>query len=253
MRAHPVHGCHEREDHLRRAERHNRVRRETEALERRVDSRTNTVAKIFDRVRAVLSELGYLRPGTGSGSGTSAGNGAGKDTDTVTDLGRTLARIYTEQDLLVAECLRFGVWDALDPPALAGAVSALVFEPRGEDTSTPTIPVCVPLREALDATDTAAAHLAEIEARHQLSFLRRPETGFVAAAFAWASGRSLENVLTDTGTELTAGDFVRWMRQLIDLLDQIAQVAPRDSELRRNARAAIDAVRRGVVAYSATV
>nr|MDT0665289.1 RNA helicase [Micromonospora sp. DSM 115978] len=167
--------------------------------------------------------------------------------------GKRLARIYTEQDLLVAECLRLGVWDDLDPPALAGAVSALVFEPRGEDTSTPTIPGGAPLREALEATDAAAARLADVEASHELTFLRRPEPGFVAAAFAWADGRTLEKVLTDTGTELTAGDFVRWMRQLIDLLDQIGQVAPRESGLRRNARAAVEAVRRGVVAYSATV
>ncbi|WP_239377064.1 hypothetical protein, partial [Frankia sp. Cj5] len=54
----------------------------------------------------------------------------------------------------------------------------------------------------------------------------------------------------DSGLEVTAGDFVRWMRQLIDLLDQIAQVAPDGSRARRTAHAALDAVRRGVVAYS---
>jgi ATP-dependent RNA helicase HelY len=69
-------------------------------------------------------------------------------------------------------------------------------------------------------------------------------------------------VLTDSSVELTAGDFVRWMRQLIDILDQIAQVAPMvqadpgtpdGARVRRTARAAMDAVRRGVVAYAMSV
>ena len=50
------------------------------------------------------------------------------------------------------------------------------------------------------------------------------------------------------GQELAAGDFVRWCRQVIDLLDQLAAVAGPDRPLGRNAKAAIGAVRRGVVA-----
>ncbi len=45
-----------------------------------------------------------------------------------------------------------------------------------------------------------------------------------------------------------AGDFLRAVKQLIDLLDQITAAA--DPQLARAARAAIDAMRRGVVAYS---
>ena len=48
--------------------------------------------------------------------------------------------------------------------------------------------------------------------------------------------------------ELAAGDFVRWCKQTIDLLDQLSVVA--DGELGRTARQALDAVRRGIVAYS---
>ena len=85
------------------------------------------------------------------------------------------------------------------------------------------------------------------------------ELGFAWAAFRWASGHSLEPVLRDA--EMQAGDFVRWTKQLIDLLGQIA-VAARDSDgdaeaaggsktaVGRTARAAADLLRRGVVAYS---
>src|SRR5690606_18547999 len=60
IRQHPCHGCDEREDHARWAERYHRLKRDTKQLERRIEGRTNTIARTFDRVYALLSELGYL-------------------------------------------------------------------------------------------------------------------------------------------------------------------------------------------------
>jgi ATP-dependent RNA helicase HelY len=51
--------------------------------------------------------------------------------------------------------------------------------------------------------------------------------------------------------ELAPGDFVRWVKQLIDLLDQVGDAAPDRSAVRRTATRAVTALRRGVVAYSA--
>ena len=79
-----------------------------------------------------------------------------------------------------------------------------------------------------------------------MSFLRQPDLGFAWTAHAWARGTSLEKLVTP---DLTAGDFVRAVRQLIDLLGQLA-VADAGGELGSTARAAVDALRRGVVAYS---
>jgi ATP-dependent RNA helicase HelY len=67
----------------------------------------------------------------------------------------------------------------------------------------------------------------------------------------WARGQSLSAVLTaaeQNGVELSAGDFVRWCRQVLDLLDQIVGVAGREDGVGRAAAAAVSAVRRGVVA-----
>ena len=58
--------------------------------------------------------------------------------------------------------------------------------------------------------------------------------------------------------DLTAGDFVRWCKQVVDLLGQVEQGAaaaaalgdPAAARLRDVAREAVDNVRRGVVAYS---
>jgi len=62
----------------------------------------------------------------------------------------------------------------------------------------------------------------------------------------WARGYPLDGVLR--GTELAAGDFVRWTKQTIDVLEQIEQVAPK--RLSRTAGEAVDRIRRGVVEAS---
>jgi ATP-dependent RNA helicase HelY len=54
-------------------------------------------------------------------------------------------------------------------------------------------------------------------------------------------------VLVDA--DMAAGDFVRWAKQTIDLLDQLSIVAE-DLTVARTARRALDGVRRGIVAYS---
>ena len=102
---------------------HIRLARETEAIERRVAGRSHVIARTFDRVCRVLESLGYL---TG---------------DTVTPDGRQLGRLYTELDLLAAECLRRGLWDDLSPAELAACVSALSFESRqADDVQPPQLP-----------------------------------------------------------------------------------------------------------------
>src|SRR4051812_40179888 len=126
IRQHPCHGCAEREDHARWAERHDRLRRDSEQLEGRVSNRTNTIARMFDRVCSVLDTLGYL------------------DGDSVTEAGRTLARIYSEADLVIAETLRSGEWEALDAAELAAVCSALVYEARRDNDAPPRLPPGAP-------------------------------------------------------------------------------------------------------------
>jgi len=95
------------------------------------------------------------------------------------------------------------------------------------------------------------AELDDLEKQHRLAFVREPDLGFCWTAYRWASGQRLEVVLRES--EMLAGDFVRWCKQVIDLLGQVAQTAERHdpgSVLPERARAAMDAMRRGVVAYT---
>jgi ATP-dependent RNA helicase HelY len=232
MRAHPCHSCPDREAHARWAERWWRLTRETQGLQRKVDGRTNSVARTFDRICDLLEEMGYL----------------GEGGETVTPRGEQLRRLYTEKDLLAAECLRHGVWDALDAPGLAAAISALVHEPRREDTEiSPRMP-----REDVHRAWTEMVRLwSGIEAREQdrgLPVTGDPDGGIAWMVHRWAGGHSLESVLR--GSDIAAGDFVRRCKQIVDLLDQVGDAAATSGSprLASTARSAVDAVRRGVVA-----
>ncbi|NYD66135.1 DEAD/DEAH box helicase [Agromyces atrinae] len=234
MKAHPCHGCSDREAHARWAERWWRLRRESDDLARQIRTRTGAVAKIFDRVTDVLLELDYVRV-------SDAGEA------TLTDAGVSLRRIYGERDLLVAECLRRGYWNDLDVAGLAAMATALVFEPRREEN--PIDDRYLPrgaFRRALELTTDAWSELDDVEREHRLPGTEPISTGLSLAMHSWARGLPLGSVLEEA--DLAAGDFVRWSKQTIDLLDQISLVAP--PELAATARAAIDAVRRGVVAYA---
>ncbi len=245
LRAHPVHGCPDREDHVRWAERSEKLRRETNALQKRVETRTNSIARTFDRVCRLLEEQGYLNP-AGERAGDD-GPRAGAPDPGVTDAGRLLARLYAESDLLVAECLQSGVWKGLDAPSLAAVASALVYSSRSDERVAPRLPGGPEVGRALTETVHVWARLSEAEQEHRLDFLPEPDAGFAWAAYQWCNGTRLDRVLGDT---MAAGDFVRWTRQLIDLLDQISNVA--DPAIRAVARRAVTGLRRGVVAYSDT-
>ncbi len=231
LRQHPVHGCDEREQHLRWSERWARLRADTDALERRVEGKTHSIARVFDRVCGLLQELGYL-------SG-----------EQVTDAGRQLARVYNEADLLVVESLRAGLLDGLSASELAAVVSTLVYESRRPEEASAQVPGG-PVRAAFDDLTALWGRLRDVEAAHDLAFLREPDAGFAWSAWRWAGGAELELVLQDD-PDLTAGDFVRWCKQLVDLLGQVALIA--NEPVRSVARTALGAVRRGVVSYSSLV
>jgi len=252
MQRHPCHACPDRESHARWAERWYRLSRSTDKLLAQIRSRTGAVAQVFDRVTEVLLQLGYLtrepepdvdgepRPGAES-------VGSRRGEVRVAAGGRRLQRIYGSRDLLVAECLEAGVWDDLTPSHLAAMAATIVYEPRREDA--PGTVHALPrgaFRPALDETLTIWARLDDIEQDARLPGSVPPSAGIALGMFRWASGSALDDVLRTL--DLAAGDFVRWSKQVIDLLDQIRNAA--DGTLSKTAGRAADLVRRGIVAYA---
>jgi ATP-dependent RNA helicase HelY len=233
MKEHPCHRCPDREKHARWAERYWKLRRDTDRLSAQIQSRTGAVAKVFDRVSDVLEELGYLKEEDGRTA--------------LTVHGRTLKRIYGERDLLVAECLRREVWKELDAPSLAAMACALVFEPRRDEglAHDRNLPRGA-FRPALDRTTDLWSRLDDLEREHRLPGSEPPSTALALAMHLWAKGGSLNAVLSEA--DMAAGDFVRWAKQTIDLLDQLSLVA--QGNVGRTARQALESIRRGIVAYS---
>jgi ATP-dependent RNA helicase HelY len=244
LRRHPAHNSPGVESQIREAERYLRIERDNAQLEKKVAAATNSLARTFDRIVGLLTEREYIQ---------------GSATDPrVTDDGRLLARIYSESDLLVAECLRTGAWADLQPAELAAVVSAVLYETRGGDGPRAPFAAEAPtprLRQALHQTAKLSFALRADEQTHRIAPSREPDDGFVSVIYQWARTGDLAASLaaadaTGSGSPLLAGDFVRWCRQVLDLLDQVRNAAP-DAELRTTAKRAINDVRRGVVAVDA--
>ncbi|MBO1269095.1 DEAD/DEAH box helicase [Arthrobacter cavernae] len=235
LRAHPCHGCSEREDHARWSERWWKLRQETDGLVRQIQGRTNTIAKTFDRVCDVLSSYGYLESSDGGQVAISAD-------------GQRLRRIYGEKDLLISQSIRQGAISDLDAAEMAALASTLVYQAKREDRGLrPRMP-SVSLESAVDIVVREWSLLEDTEEQNKLPLTGEPELGLMWPIFKWAKGRHLQEVLS--GTDMAAGDFVRWAKQVVDLLDQLAQIPGLDRRLARICRESIDLIRRGVVAYS---
>lgn len=236
MRAHPCHSCPDREDHARWGERFNRLKAEHRTLLRKIDGRTGSIGKVFDRICRVLVHLDYLTP-----------DQSGKLS--VTPSGNMLKRLYAENDLLLAQCLKTTVWADLSAPELAAAVSTLLYNSRRDEDTFVEVPGGPQSRlaVALDETVRIWSNLTDLEEDHRLKETQDLDFGLVVPMFQWVRGRNLDTVLR--GTELTAGDFVRWSKQVLDVLDQIEQASDNPA-LITTAHQAIKALKRGVVAYS---
>jgi ATP-dependent RNA helicase HelY len=234
LKLHPCHLCPDRESHARWAERYWKLKKQTDQITAEIRTRTGAVAKVFDRVTDVLTTLGYLE---------SDANGK----VVLAPSGRMLRRIYGERDLLIAESLRQGVWNSLDAPSLAAMAAALIYEPRRDEGQADerNLPHGA-FRPAFDATGDLWSNLDDLERDKRLPGSNPLATGLCMAMYHWAKGGRLDSVLIEA--DLAAGDFVRWTKQTIDLLDQLSVVA--DSPVGATARKALDSIRRGIVAYS---
>jgi ATP-dependent RNA helicase HelY len=225
MKNHPSHGCAEREDHARLAERAGRLTRENDGLTLRVESRTHVIAKTFDQICRVLDHLHYI------------------EGEKPTAQGKILTKIYAESDLLLTESIRRGLLDELNATELLSVVSCVIFEARSAENLAPKMP-SQKVQSTITEIISLWAALEEIESNFGVKTQREPDAGFCFISYKWASGNSLNSVLK--GTDMSVGDFVRSTKQLIDLLNQISGAS---DKLRPVCKDAVKRIDRGVVAY----
>jgi ATP-dependent RNA helicase HelY len=228
LESHPCHRCPELGRHLHFLDRAARLEREVAGMDRRIHRRTGTLARRFNQVLEVLEHLGYVADWQ------------------LTGKGKDLTGVYNESDLLVVEALEQQLFDDLSPSELAAVCSTLVFETRGPEIEAvadmPTEASALAWTELMSLW----ADIHEQERVRGLELTREPDPGFARRAHHWAAGAPLEEVL---GADDAPGDFVRSTKQLIDLLRQLAEIAP-GAELGEKIRTALEGLQRGVVAYS---
>jgi len=229
---HPVLADPDLADRLRAAGAAERLAREVDELTARVQARGSSVVRRFEQVLALLGAWRYVE-GWG-----------------LTPAGERLARLFHECDLLVAECLEQGLLDGLDAASLAALVSAFTYEHRSPEAPPAAWFPSGTVRRRYAEIEAVARSLNAQEELAGLDPTRAPDPTYVAVAYAWAAGESFAAVVD--AEELSGGDFVRNMKQLVDLLRQIAQIAP-VAATRAAAAAGVELLFRGVIVASSHV
>lgn len=228
---HPLHHHPDREQLLAGHRSTARLRDELERLEREMRRRGSGLVRQFEAILAVLERTGHVEDWS------------------LTEAGERLRRIYHECDLLLSLALERGLFDGLEDAEVAALASCCTYEHRSSEPPPPPVLPSAALRDRVVSLDSIAQELQRIEGAHEVTPTRPPDAGFAAAAWAWAAGQDLHLILDE---DLTGGDFVRNVRQLVDLLRQLAEVAPLGAT-RDAARRAAEALVRGVILASGSI
>lgn len=191
--------------------------------------RGDSLVNQFDALLDLLEQLGYVEGWS------------------LTPKGEMLRGIYHESDLFLAECITEGVFSGLSPAEFATMLSVFIYDSRGrDDDSSPELSVDS-LRRTTRKIFRVNRTLQRLLSRHGLTPHRDPNTGVAEHIFDWASGMDLGEVLGHD--EVSGGDFIRTVRQVIDLARQLAQVLPSADE-RKIASAVVPLLNRGIVLAS---
>ncbi|MDO5727880.1 MAG: helicase-related protein, partial [Bowdeniella nasicola] len=233
LQTHPSHSCPNRADHEKWGRRYRRLYRDLSRDKRTLEANTDTLGKEFTRICTHLHRLGYL-----------------SDDDQLTSRGELLRTITNEVDLVITEVIARKAFHNLRPATLAAAVSALVYQPRGEDAGLhPRF--SGRLQKAMLELATIAGQIALGEADLGITPMRDLDGGLVETMRSWATGAKLEAVLASG--DLLPGDFVRNAKQCVDVIDQMRTAATSmgDQEFATRLGSARALIFRGIVAWSA--
>jgi ATP-dependent RNA helicase HelY len=240
------HSCSRREECMDIYNRVKNIQSEIDRTERQIQARSDVTSRRLAYVKRVLSRLGYL------------------EGDQPSDKGLVLSRIYNECDLLLVECLEEGLFSSLKAEEVAAFASVFVFESRegpssrraggrgkgGEPAARTSYPTPA-LKEVITKARSMEGQIKAQERKEKLDFLRPIDSGFVPVVYDWACGEELDYIAS-TYPQHSAGDFVRCMKQVLDILRQIKEVV-REPHLSGLVSEAMDGVHRSIVAYTSVV
>ncbi len=234
LKKHPCHICPEIQEHLRFGENIERSKKYIQQIEQHLEHDFVNLSKKCDQVINVLEEFEYLS--------------VQEKIVTLTDWGRVLKQIHSEFDLLIIEGIRRNIFTNLNPHQLASLLSGFVYSPRRDEIDVP-FNLDKILKEKAELVIDIAEEISLTERKFKIAQTKMPHFGMAKIINNWCNNVNLKKLLSRT--DIAPGDFVRNVKQIIDLLRQISRLNIPD--LTKTANEAILLLDKGVVSYEPNV
>jgi ATP-dependent RNA helicase HelY len=227
---HPFHSLHEQDRKIKLMRTVSQIEYDLTKLQNKIGNRTSSLGRQFKQISNLLKEKEYIT-----------------DDNLLTSSGLVLSKIYAECDLLVAESIGRGYLQGLTNSELAAVLSIFIYEGKqlqeGYATSVPTKKV----KEVLLAIESLLADLQVEENSRGITQTRNVDASFTVAIHDWVSRVNLDTVLEESN--LAPGDFVRWVKQVIDLSNQLIN-CDLDESLKQQLRAVKKEANYGIIYIS---
>ena len=165
----------------------------------------------------------------------------------LTDIGKSIGSLRTENELWVGLVLLSGYLDDLEPPDLAAVIQSICVDVRRSGlwcNYKPSFKVIEVFNELEGLKNSISSKQIQFLIDVPI-YLEKDLTGIVSN---WAKGEKWKELIFNTS--LDEGDVVRIMRRTIDLLSQIQYCICASNKLKRNAKLALKAINRFPVSES---
>lgn len=229
MYNHECHTCHDKREHLNNYNKYKEHDENIARYEKMIDLETGNISKLFINILKVLCALDYI-----------------DENNKLTDKGYMLTEIHSENDLLVAESISKGIFDDVEPAVLACLLSACIYSGRKNSSKRMPRKYSKYFNESHEKLLSLYKKIDRLQRKNKLSEIHDLDFGLVESLYSWCNGAELSQILSIADME--AGDFVRWCKQVKDLLAQIENIGVQNIAL--NALVARKAINRSVVAWS---
>ena len=234
IRKHESHKCNDLHEHLRWAEKKDKLQKSVLSLELGYNTSVMSLSNKCDEILRLLTEIDYI--------------GIKDDQVILQNKSFILKEIHSEQDLLISETIVRGILDDCDSDELPAILSSFIYQPRRDEYEIPNN-LSSKIRDKAKDITALANQLVATEVKYKIEYVKTPHFGIAEQMKKWAQGESLQKILRNS--DLAAGDFVRNAKQITDLLRQISRL--KIDKVSKAASESVAKINRGVVAYEPTI
>ncbi len=165
----------------------------------------------------------------------------------LTEIGKTISSLRTENELWVGLVLLSGYLDELNPADLAAVIQGISVEVKRPDIWCNNKP-SAKVSEVFNELEIIKKLISSQQSKYNIDtqvYLDKNLTGIIAE---WAQGKKWKEVVFNTS--LDEGDIVRIIRRTIDVLSQIQFCVGLSNKLKKNAKLTLKLINRYPVSES---